>query len=329
MLTEQNDAARAAVDAGFALRDAQRGAAEAATNVNDVLADQDATMQDLSEALDRSSQAALGVADAEVRMADEAYTAAGATLTAAQKVDIHNRSLLNQASTLNGPARSALVDHIAQLNGIPPEKASEILTLIDQGKVTEAEALLAETSWTRTAAVLAEAKTAQADRDLDEVARTRTAQIDARYSANLGVIGATNMRALGGPVRSGEAYLVGEKGPEVMIPKMNGTIIPNNQLATSGNPVGAAGSSGGANGAGGVTNNIVINMPPGADGRDVVAKIKQYERINGDGWRSMTLPAPIIRVFFGLEYSGGKWFTLDDAVHGKIGDQLPDRRRIR
>ena len=136
---------------------------------------------------------------------------------------------------MNGPARAALVDHIAQLNGIPPEKASEILTLIDQGKVAEAEAVLASTSRTRSATVVADAKTAEAERDLNDVARTRTAQINAKYNANLGVIGANNnnQRALGGPVRSGEAYLVGEKGPEVMIPKMNGTIIPNNQLATT------------------------------------------------------------------------------------------------
>ena len=34
----------------------------------------------------------------------------------------------------------------------------------------------------------------------------------------------------GGPVKAGGAYLVGEKGPELMVPKVAGTIIPNEKL---------------------------------------------------------------------------------------------------
>jgi hypothetical protein len=34
-------------------------------------------------------------------------------------------------------------------------------------------------------------------------------------------------RADGGPVSAGRAYLVGERGPEVLIPRMNGTVLPN------------------------------------------------------------------------------------------------------
>lgn len=41
-------------------------------------------------------------------------------------------------------------------------------------------------------------------------------------------------RATGGPVESSNAYVVGEKGPEIFIPRSSGTIIPNNQLAASG-----------------------------------------------------------------------------------------------
>ena len=37
-------------------------------------------------------------------------------------------------------------------------------------------------------------------------------------------------RAVGGPVSAGQPYLVGERGPELMIPSSNGKIIPNNQL---------------------------------------------------------------------------------------------------
>lgn len=37
-------------------------------------------------------------------------------------------------------------------------------------------------------------------------------------------------KALGGPVSSGRAYLVGERGPELFMPPTSGNIVPNNQL---------------------------------------------------------------------------------------------------
>jgi len=41
-------------------------------------------------------------------------------------------------------------------------------------------------------------------------------------------------RATGGPVSAGTAYLVGERGPELMVPGRSGRIIPNHQLASGG-----------------------------------------------------------------------------------------------
>ena len=40
-------------------------------------------------------------------------------------------------------------------------------------------------------------------------------------------------RAIGGPVNSNEAYMVGEKGPELFVSKAAGSIVPNNQLSTA------------------------------------------------------------------------------------------------
>jgi hypothetical protein len=37
-------------------------------------------------------------------------------------------------------------------------------------------------------------------------------------------------RASGGPVSGGKAYVVGERGPELMVPNMSGTVIPNHAL---------------------------------------------------------------------------------------------------
>ena len=41
-------------------------------------------------------------------------------------------------------------------------------------------------------------------------------------------------RAMGGPVTGGRPYLVGERGPELMVPSGNGTVVPNNALGGGG-----------------------------------------------------------------------------------------------
>jgi len=58
---------------------------------------------------------------------------------------------------------------------------------------------------------------------------------------------ASSGKAMGGPVNAGRAYLVGERGPEIIIPKSSGNVIPNHQLlATSPS--------------GNITN--IVNLPP-------------------------------------------------------------------
>ena len=44
---------------------------------------------------------------------------------------------------------------------------------------------------------------------------------------NLIPIGATTMRAIGGPVRGGNPYIVGERGPELFVPNQTGRIVPD------------------------------------------------------------------------------------------------------
>ena len=40
-----------------------------------------------------------------------------------------------------------------------------------------------------------------------------------------------NMRAEGGPVKKGEPYVVGEKGPELIVPSESGNVIPNDEVS--------------------------------------------------------------------------------------------------
>lgn len=57
---------------------------------------------------------------------------------------------------------------------------------------------------------------------------------NARADADFLGIEASNFRARGGPVTGGQPYVVGEKGPELMIPSGNGSIVPNNKLGGGG-----------------------------------------------------------------------------------------------
>ena len=41
-------------------------------------------------------------------------------------------------------------------------------------------------------------------------------------------------KASGGPVSAGSPYVVGELGPEVFIPNVNGTIVPNDRVSAGG-----------------------------------------------------------------------------------------------
>ena len=74
----------------------------------------------------------------------------------------------------------------------------------------------------------------------------------------------SGMRAEGGPVGAGGAYVVGEKGPELFVPRSSGSIVPN----------GAMGSSGGS--AGGVTVNY--NIAAGVSRSELVPILEQERR---------------------------------------------------
>lgn len=44
-------------------------------------------------------------------------------------------------------------------------------------------------------------------------------------------------RAAGGPISAGVPYLVGERGPELVVPRLNGTVIPNGGFGMSGHTI--------------------------------------------------------------------------------------------
>jgi hypothetical protein len=145
--------------------------------------------------------------------------------------------------------KRAVVDYGQATKDLPAEKFTKILALIDEGKLAEAEARL------------------------KILTRNRTMSVSIQTRGGIGY-SEEGRRAAGGPVRAGGAYLVGERGPELMVPSTNGRIIPNHRLA----------AGGGVNiAAGGI---VIQSVNPNYDGRALVESIRRYERMSGTGWRS-------------------------------------------
>lgn len=84
-------------------------------------------------------------------------------------------------------------------------------------------------------------------------------------------IGIRAVRERGGPVLAGQAYIVGEKRPEVFVPDTNGTILPR-----VGVPGGGAGGAGGSG-----SQPLVINQY--LDGRLVHQSLLALKRTTGGG----------------------------------------------
>jgi hypothetical protein len=87
-----------------------------------------------------------------------------------------------------------------------------------------------------------------------------------------------NSGADGGNVHAGRPYLVGERGPEIIVPG-SGYIIPTRRLIDA--------PTGGGGGGGGVVVNITTGVgDPVAIGRATVEALRAYERTTGTAWRN-------------------------------------------
>ena len=85
----------------------------------------------------------------------------------------------------------------------------------------------------------------------------------------IGSFGYGGGRAVGGPVSANTAYTVGERGPELFIPNVSGTIIPNEDLSRSGS---------------GNTYQITVQAgvgDPRQIGQQIVQYIKRFEQSSG------------------------------------------------
>jgi hypothetical protein len=109
------------------------------------------------------------------------------------------------------------------------------------------------------------------------VVQQMVGQLGSATSAGTGLLGGIGrlfgMRAMGGPVTSGQPYMVGERGPEIIVPSRNGSVVPNNQL-----------------GGGGVTVNQTINITTGVQ-QTVRAEIRSLMPQIADSAKAAVLDA--------------------------------------
>jgi hypothetical protein len=182
-IQEQIDAAISAADANIAASEAQEAVAEATQATIDVQKEEKSTLEDLETAVDNERDAVINAAKANQRLADEMASATGNTLTATQKIDNFNASLIDNARNATPAAQQAVFDYLIQVNQIPADKATDIKAILDQFGLDAAKIALDETSATREAAIVADAQNVAATEiELDNLARQRFADIVARVN---------------------------------------------------------------------------------------------------------------------------------------------------
>lgn len=191
----------------------------------------------------------------QAEVAADAWTSATADLTS--QIEEQTAAGDAGAASTEGQTAAALANREA-LRGLVQTAGEDIAAKVKQGATTaEVTALaasyaarlnetavatgLGETATDRyeqqileaAAAVVATSQQLQALDNLDVyVPVTIEAFYQGLAPQNVGANFNLALLAEGGPARAGEPYIVGEEGPELFVPNVSGTVIPNNDLVT-------------------------------------------------------------------------------------------------
>jgi len=183
---------------------AQREARDAIVKTNESFDDAAAKAEYYASRVEAATDKTIEMTDAYDELAGELadtkswIDAQQAVLTYKEKVDDATASNLDKQAALVD-VKSKLLDYVSSLQGVPPEKQTAIIALIDAGKIEEAEEALAA------------------------LARPRDAVINPRTGGQAPV---ADRRAAGGPVTGGRAYLVGDN-PDGSINETTELFVPN------------------------------------------------------------------------------------------------------
>lgn len=219
---EAAEAARSAFDAETAFAKAIREAGEAARGASGGIS--------LNTAKGLENRAALSSLAGQIRNSVNAYEEQnGVTRRSVQMQQQGYNAFIRTAQGM-GVSRSAARSLARELQLLPPSKTINVRVPGAGGALSTVAALRREMSYLR----------------------SREINIRVNYSSTssgaMGAIGQLGMRAAGGPVKAGRPYIVGEEGPELVVPSRSGTVIPAGETrrmmargAQTGTPVGSGG----------------------------------------------------------------------------------------
>lgn len=236
----------------IAAQNAQRFGTDGVENmgkVEDAADDVTAAVDEISAGYDRLRQN-LSDEQAVVDMAaafDDVETAAVTAWTstqegadnAAEHVGAHEQKLRD--------LKGEVIDYSEQVANIPPEEVTNILALIDQGKLDQAESELADLARTRYATIYGDV----------------TIRRNVRYDQGSGTFVPAYGRAAA-PAAGPDTVAARGVAP-LTSPLLAST--PSTTIAVRTDPA--------------TINNVTVNLPTGADARDVVRAVDRWARING------------------------------------------------
>lgn len=192
--------------------------------------------------------------------AEQAQNARAAPIQAKDDEDARRASERDaRAGGAGGVAPATFVNPVAELRSQDQERAATSRAYedygIEQSGRDQYEAEHAERRLSRETKARPSARATLASRlsQGGQDAMRASASVDTAYHGPSGgyippqLIPISGARAMGGPVGGGEGYLVGEHGPELIVPGQDSFVIPNHQLgaATQMGP-GSGGSLGGS-----------------------------------------------------------------------------------
>jgi hypothetical protein len=140
-MEKQRSAALDLVGGDIAVRDAQRRAAESAEELNEVLEDQETTLDQAGAAIDEAADAHLNAASAAAEYRAKQMEANGQTVDSRTKAQLLKEELQNLAGNLTGPLAAAIQGYIDQLGAIPRTVGTTIV-LTRAGRVGDTDPFL-------------------------------------------------------------------------------------------------------------------------------------------------------------------------------------------
>lgn len=205
------EVAKAEVD----LRTAREEAQKASADLDKVITEGERQIADSERAL---ADARVTAADAETKAAERVNEAEKALGKAREEQDKGREDALKRYRDAQ-EAYNKAVESAARKLEDAADRVVKAAASLEKAQAAEKKATA------EVAPAEAKAQTQRAEVSAAETKKTRNDEIMRKHLASGDMY--TPAMASGGPVSAGRAYVIGENGPEVFVPRMGGMIIPN------------------------------------------------------------------------------------------------------